>query len=57
MYQIKARDFPFNLIPKELLYIKNNYSKCELELDPALGVLYTSDGVEGLGIIHFLLLE
>jgi hypothetical protein len=22
---------------------KNNYSKCELELAPALGVVYTSD--------------
>jgi hypothetical protein len=41
---MKAHNFLFNFIPKELLYIKNNYSKCELQLAPALGVLCTSDG-------------
>jgi hypothetical protein len=41
---MKAHNLLFNFIPKELLNIKNNYSKYELELSLALGVLCTSDG-------------
>jgi hypothetical protein len=44
IHEINAHNFLFNFVPKELLYIKNNYSKFEQELAPALGVLCTLDG-------------
>jgi hypothetical protein len=40
---MKAHNFLFDFVPKELLYIKNNNSKYELELTTALCVLCTSD--------------
>jgi hypothetical protein len=39
-----ACNFPFNFIPKELLYVKNNGSKYELNLTAALRMPCTSDG-------------
>jgi hypothetical protein len=46
--QDESHNFFFSFIPKELLYIKNNYSKCEMELTAALGVICMSNGAEGL---------
>jgi hypothetical protein len=36
MYEMIACNFLFNFIPKELLYVKNNSSKYELNLTAAL---------------------
>jgi hypothetical protein len=44
MNEIKAHNFLFDFVPKELHYIKNNYSRSELQLTAALGVLCMSDG-------------
>jgi hypothetical protein len=43
IYEMKTHNFLFDFEPKELLYTKNNYSLCELQLTTALGVLCTSD--------------
>jgi hypothetical protein len=50
IYEMTACNLPFNFIPKELLYVKNNSSKYELNITDALGMLCTrtSDGIEGL---------
>jgi hypothetical protein len=38
IYERIARNFLFNFIPKELLYVKNNSSKYELNLSAAISV-------------------
>jgi hypothetical protein len=43
-YEMIACNFLFDFIPKELLYVKNNGSKYELNLTAALRVLCSPDG-------------
>jgi predicted DNA-binding ribbon-helix-helix protein len=50
-----ARNFLFNFIPKELLYMKNNSSKYELNLSAALRVPCTDYSVERLTKLKLLL--
>jgi hypothetical protein len=41
MYAMIASNFLFNIIPKELLYVKNNSSKYERKLSIILRVPHT----------------
>jgi hypothetical protein len=41
IYEMIASNFLLNLIPKELLYMKNNHSKYELKLSATLGMPHT----------------
>jgi hypothetical protein len=47
IYKTIAYHFLFYLVPKQLLYMNNNSSKYKLNPTAALGMLCTSDGIEG----------
>jgi hypothetical protein len=44
IYEMITCNFLFNFIPKELFYVKNNGSKCELKSSATLGVPGTDYG-------------